>query len=295
MKSVVVVGLGTWLVVGTIGAASAQSPGFGGPAAGPGRPGADRNVVPDRQQRYRITTMERVLEGAVEHGASVTRERLQAYLPADMLLSESARVRGFRLEGYGMFFDVAVPSLEGTLPWTFRVLDQNNLGIDNAVRTLQSFIESSSPNDVNVQQAFKRLVMQAAPMSPGLLTADPGPAGGPPSGGDAVPAGSAAAAPAVPTPPQADPIMENPQEAYRAEVRAALMDVMLDHSRSLNLGADEWLTIAARSNDQRPRLATMDADSPTVVIKVRGADLNAYMAGQISREEALKRMDVRVF
>jgi len=294
MKSVVVVAMGTWLVVGTFGAASAQPPAPAGavPVPQPGRPAADRNA-PDRQQRYRITTMERVLEGAVEHGAEVTRERLQTYLPADMLLSEGARVRGFRLEGYGVFFDVAVPSLEGTLPWTFRVLDQNNLGIDNAVRTLQSFIEASSPNDVNVQQAFKRLVMQAAPLSPALLGNDPGapaaPLGGP------LPAASAGPAPAVVTPPQRDPIMENPQEAYRNEVRAALMDVMLDHSRSLNVAADEWLAVAARSNDQRPRLAPMDNDSPTIVIKVRGADLNAYLAGQISREDARKRMDVRVF
>lgn len=294
MNSVVVTAVGTCLIAGSLGTGWAQPPGPGGPVMVPlpGRPAADRNS-PDRQQRYRITTMERVLEGAVEHGAAVTRERLASYLPADMLLSENARVRGFRLDGYGVFFDVAVPSLEGTLPWTFRVLDQNNLGIDNAVRTLQSFIESSSPNDINVQQAFKRLVMQAAPTSPVLLGADPSASAGGPGG--PVATASTSAAPSIVTPPQPDPIMENPQEAYRGEVRAALMDVMLDHSRSLNLAADEWLTVAARSNDQRPRLATLDSDSQTVVIKVRGADLNAYLAGQMSREEARKRMDVRVF
>ena len=59
--------------------------------------------------------MERVLEGAVEHGAKVTRDRLQAVVPAEMLLSDNARVRGFRLEGYGVFFDVVVPMLEGSL------------------------------------------------------------------------------------------------------------------------------------------------------------------------------------
>ena len=47
-----------------------------------------------------------MLEGAVEHGATVIRDRLQALLPADMLLTENARARGFRLEGYGVFFDV---------------------------------------------------------------------------------------------------------------------------------------------------------------------------------------------
>ena len=54
-------------------------------------------------------------EQRVEHGAAVTRDRLQAFLPADMLLSENAHARGFRLDGYGMFFDVSVPDLEGTV------------------------------------------------------------------------------------------------------------------------------------------------------------------------------------
>lgn len=286
----------------------------------PGPP-ASSNAPPrlaaDRQQRYRIATMERVLEGAVEHGAAITRERLQAYVPADMLLNENARVRGFRLDGYGMFFDVSVPSLEGTLPWSFRVLDQNNLGLENAVSTLRSFIESSSPNDVDVQQAFRRLVMQAAPGSPLLSGAPnnvPSPPNGavtpivapppPPSPASPLPAPQIAASGQVmpsqslPVPPARstqDPILDNPQEAYRLEVRDALMDVMLDHSRSLNLAADEWLTVAARSHDERPRLAPMDHDAQTVVIRVRGADLNAYLGGQISREEARKRMDTRVF
>src|SRR3972149_419513 len=64
-----------------------------------------------REQRYPIGMMERVLESAVEHGATVTRDRLQALIPAEMLLSENARARGFRLEGYGVFFDVIVPPL----------------------------------------------------------------------------------------------------------------------------------------------------------------------------------------
>jgi hypothetical protein len=281
-----------------------------GPPAAPGAQ-APRTAV-DRQQRYRIATMERVLEGAVEHGASITRERLQAYLPADMLLNENAKVRGFRLDGYGVFFDVSVPSLEGTLPWSFRVLDQNNLGLENAVSTLRSFIESSSPNDVDVQQAFSRLVMQAAPGLPlmsggrdnavnganGLLIPLPTVPQNAIQSAVSAPVAQGGPIERTPTPPArpvADPILENPLEAYRLEVRGALMDVMLDHSRSLNLTADEWPTVAARSNEERPRLAPMDNDAQTVVIRVRGADLNAYLGGQISREDARKRMDVRVF
>ena len=49
-----------------------------------------------KESRYQIGQIERVLEGAVEHGATVIRDRLQALMPADMLLSENARARGFR-------------------------------------------------------------------------------------------------------------------------------------------------------------------------------------------------------
>src|SRR5436190_23792845 len=68
------------------------------------------------EQRYQIGQMERVLEGAVEHGLTVTRDRVQtlAQAPAELLVSENAHARGFRLEGYGIFFDVVVPSFETT-------------------------------------------------------------------------------------------------------------------------------------------------------------------------------------
>src|SRR6187431_1964750 len=126
-----------------------------------------------RESRYQIGQIERVLEGAVEHGATVIRDRLQALMPADMLLTENARARGFRLDGYGVFFDVEVPSLEGTLPWSFRTLDQNNLGIDSALRTLRTYVQSAG-NDVNLQQALKRVELQVAPMTV-ATTGQPGP------------------------------------------------------------------------------------------------------------------------
>ena len=73
------------------------------------------------------------------------------------------------------------------------------------------------------------------------------------------------------------------------------MDALLDHSGSLGVEPGEWLTIAARRNDDRPRLAPADTDAQTVIIRLRGSDLAAFLARQISREEALKRIEVRVF
>jgi hypothetical protein len=74
-----------------------------------------------------------------------------------------------------------------------------------------------------------------------------------------------------------------------------LMDAMLDHSTSLGIDDSEWLILAARRNDDRPRLAPADSDANTIIIRVRGSDLSAFLARQISREEALKRIDVRIF
>src|SRR4051794_7450810 len=115
------------------------------------------------EQRYQIGQMERVLEGAVEHGITITRDRLQALaqVPADMLVSDNAHARGFRLDGYGVFFDVVVPQFETTLTWSLRTLDQNDLGLDSALRTLQSHIKTAG--DPNLEQALKRVELQVNP------------------------------------------------------------------------------------------------------------------------------------
>ena len=59
-----------------------------------------------------------------------------------LLVSDNAHARGFRLEGYGVFFDVIVPSFETTLTWSLRTLDQNDLGLDSALRTLQTHVKT---------------------------------------------------------------------------------------------------------------------------------------------------------
>ena len=263
------------------------------PAAAPAQ---SQPGVEQRQLRYQIGVMERVLEEAVEHGANLTRDRLQALVPADMLVSEGSRVRGFRIENYGMFFDVEVPTLlyQGTLPWMFRTLDQNDLDLASALETLRAVVQKAG--DTNLEQALKRVELQVAPVA--LANSSIAPAGSmPPStrSGARVLTGSAATTSTPRAAATADPILDDPEEAYRAEVRNALMDAMLDYSRGLSLETGEWLHIAARRHSDDPRLAPTDTDARTVMIRVRGADLTQFLAGQISREEARKRMDVKVF
>ena len=115
------------------------------------------------EQRYQIGQMERVLEGAVEHGVTNTRDRLQslAQVPAELLVSDNAHARGFRLDGYGIFFDVVVPSFETTLTWSLRTLDQNDLGLDSACARLQTHVKTTG--DPNLEQALKRIELQVSP------------------------------------------------------------------------------------------------------------------------------------
>src|SRR5260370_34401516 len=92
----------------------------------------------DAQSRYEIGQMERVLEGAVEHGAALTRDRLKAVLPPGdtMMSGENAHARGFRLDGHGGFFDIVVPPFdvtETTLARSVRTRDQNDLGLPSAL------------------------------------------------------------------------------------------------------------------------------------------------------------------
>jgi len=267
----------TAIVVGCLAAApaAAQSP-------------TAREEAEARQQRYEIGLLERVLESAVEHGVTVTRDRLQAFasMPAELLLSDNAHARGFRLEGYGVFFDVSVPSFETTL-WTFRTLDQNDLGLDNAMKQLQQVVKGNT----DAEQALRRVELQVGPPRPAM----PRPANEAVTVTGAAPS---AATQAVPGQRRAasDTILADPNEAFRTEVMDALKEAMLNHSSSLGIGPNEWLTIAARGNEDRPRLAPADNNgSRTRIIRLRGSDLVAYLARQITKDEAKARIEVRLY
>jgi hypothetical protein len=256
---------------------------------------AARSAADQKQSHYQIGTMERVLEGAVEHGVALTRDRLQAIAdrlqtlgPAQMLILDNPRVRGFRLDSYGVFFDVEVPSLNGTLTWSLRTLDQNDLGLQSAMNILKTHVNADG--DADLQQALKRVELQVGPAT---LTSQSVPAAS--ASRNATGAAAGGAEQQADLPASIDPILTNPNAAYRAEVVQALVDAMIDYSGPLRVGADEWLTIAARGIEDRPRLTPADNDPETVVIRARGADLKAFHAGQISREEVVKRIDRRVF
>jgi hypothetical protein len=250
-------------------------------AQAPGEAPAPRNEA--QRARYQMGTMESVLKRAVELAASVTRERLRAAIPARMLLSEDARARGFRLDGWGVFFDVTVPNLEGALTWSYVTLNQNDLGVEAAIRNLRVFVDKAG--DPDLRQALDRIELQVQPRQVSAASAET----------RAVARPGAAPTPGPPAPRAApvDPILNDPEGTYRAEVINALMDAMLDYSRGLDLASGEWLSIGARRDDPRPGLAGSEA--ATIQLRINGADLRGFWGGQVSREETRKRMHVQVF
>src|SRR3977135_585939 len=203
-----------------------------------GAPAQARQSVADQKQkqaRYEIAQMERVLEGAVEHGVANIRDRLQALGPTELLISDNARARGSRLDGYGVFFDVVVPSLDTTVLWSIRTLDQNLLGLQSALRELETHVKQSG--DVNLEQALRRIELQVDPLLVARsATSTTSVTGATPVGsGTRNVNGSVAAATADVPQQAADPILASPSEVYRAEVTQALMEALLDHSSSLGI------------------------------------------------------------
>ena len=69
---------------------------------------------------------------------------------------------------------------------------------------------------------------------------------------------------------------------------------MLDHSLSMDLSGDEWLTVAARQSDG-PLAPNQLYDLTTIVLRVKGSDLAVYAADRSRRAEVRQKVEVRVF
>lgn len=89
------------------------------------------------------------------------------------------------------------------------------------------------------------------------------------------------------------PVSFDPNAMYTEAVKRQLIDALLDYSQPLELRANEWLTIAARDGDEP--IPNVIYESITMVLRVRGGDLVEFRAGRISRDEMLKRVEVRGF
>ncbi|MCC7033773.1 MAG: hypothetical protein IT179_13175 [Acidobacteria bacterium] len=259
--------------------------------------------------RHQIYVMEGALARAVEFGASRLNRELRTVAPEMFLLAGDAQARGVYLEGYGIFFDVAVPMLRQSMMWSLRMmLQQDTSSTQKAIADLRRHVQSETDpaERRSLESAIARLEAQASPFGvagrarsgsttgPGVLTS---------GGADPVapvPPEASAQSPGTPAPapsPADMPWLMDTNRVYTEAVQRALIDAMIDFSAPMNLGADEWLTVAARDSERRDTLAPQDPyeEVVTVLLRIRGADLREYRAGQIDKVEARKRVRVGEF
>jgi hypothetical protein len=231
---------------------------------------SEKQALAQAQARFQVSVMEGVLERAVENAAQVLNIQLRPMMPELFMWGSGARARGFRLEGYGVFFDVEVPMVRQSLTWSFQVMGRP----DDALKALRDHVrtitDAKERNDLD--RALQQIEIQF------------------PASGATRTAGSGAASQASQTAPI------DPDQAYTAAVTTAIVDSMLDHSGPLAIGSDEWLTVAARDYEGQRGVAP---DAPyelvTVVMRIKGSDLQAFRAGRLSRDEARKRVELREF
>ncbi len=238
---------------------------------------------PDQAQaRYKIFVMEGVLEKAVQNGAAILSRQVRSIAPDVMFLTGAAQVRGFRLDGFGVFFDVEVPALQPTVAWMLRATLGDN---SNSLAQLKAFVQKvTEPRD---REELLRAIRQLELMMPS--SRNPDVPGAPRQVADRPQAPQ-------PTIPADALIVTDPEAAYTREVKTALIDAMLENSGPLGVANDEWLVVAARDSEPGNRLVPGDAyDTTTWVLRVQGSDLAAFRAGRLTLEEARKRVEVREF
>jgi len=184
---------------------------------------------PQLQARQQIAELEGALENAVRQGTLMLNKRLQASNTDNMvMLAGLTRARGFRLDDYGVVFDVEFPSMRRSMVWSIQELEKSS-ATGRAVR----------------------------------------------------------AADAQPT--------VRPREIYQTEIANALVNAILEYKGSVGVGAGEWLTVAARESVLDRRSVPGDPSDTviTIILRIKGSDLQALREGTLPREEGQKRVDVK--
>lgn len=256
--------------------------------------------TPQEQLRHQIYLMEGVLSRAVTSGAARLNAQFRAVMPDLVVVAGESNARGFNLEGYGVFFDVEVPVLRQSMMWSLRtMLDQDTQGASDALNSLRAIVASTTGQErVMAENALRRLELQLRPF--GVPTQAP-----PAAAGQGVQAASmsgfgtptaAPGPPAAPRPPINAVLLQDPNKAYTDAVVKSLIEAIVDNALPMVsvLDPEAYLTVAARDNERRDVLDPYEEVS-TFTLRIKAADLAAYRAGKIDREEAKKRVQVQVF
>src|SRR6185503_10595759 len=142
--------------------------------------------------RQRISMLEGVLERAVSNGADNMVRQMKAVMGDAPMLTGVPEVRGFRLDGYGVFFDVEVPALRLPVTWPLRYsLFRDSRETLQAVNELRSMMGEAEPRQrERLAQVVRQLEQQSQLPSSLRRIGAPG-------------------APGVPGPPQPDPSFDD--------------------------------------------------------------------------------------
>lgn len=231
------------------------------------------------ERRYNVRVFGNVLVSAAQHGAELMAFKVQQIDPSIILLSGTApRAQGFVIDGHGVFFHIEIPNVDPVVAWavTNRGRDQVAMATLNQLRALLPAVTDSAQRtalETNIRMLEQRF------MPPGAQQQRMG----------VIPMGTAPPTAAAP------PVMSDPNVEYERLVTDQLVNAMLDYGHQLGLGADEWLTVAARSSQGALVAEAVFDDSVTIMLRIKGADLAAFRAGQVTRDEARARVVVREF
>lgn len=226
-----------------------------------------------RHRRDEIGVMEGVLAAAVRLGANQIARAMQASGPGPAILIGQPRARGFILDGYGVFFNVEIPTFQKSVVWSIQQLQRDQLVTGQALEVLRSVIPSIPDADSKrqYQAAVKRIEEQVGPLPPRPADSN-----------------VAAAADLLTQQP------EDPDTQYTKAVINACLDAMIEHSKPMALGPEEWLTVALSGTDNT--LASNELyEASTFVLRVKGSDLSDYLAGRTTREQVRAKVEVREF
>lgn len=97
-------------------------------AQSPARPAVEMTSA-QMQVRQQIAALEVTLENAVRQGTLMLNKRLQeSNTNNEVMLAGLTRARGFRLDDYGILFDVEFPSMRRSMVWSMQELERGTAG-----------------------------------------------------------------------------------------------------------------------------------------------------------------------
>lgn len=243
--------------------------------------------------RHHIYVMEGALAHAVDYGAKQLNREILAVMPGVFVLEGQARARGVHLDGYGVYFDVRVPMMRQSMMWSLQVmLNQNDAQTQasiNEIRRARQGVTDPATR-ASLDRLLKQLESQSAPAGPRNV-------GNPPDPSELVTPNMIDAPVSRPAPARDSMWAKDPNRAYTEAVTRALVDAMIDYSAPMQIGADQWLTVAARDDEGRDSLSPPDPleEIVTMIYRIKGSDLQEYRQGRIDKDEVRKRVQVSQF